>query len=307
LHNSNRRSFLKNTAAIASISRAAAARSGASVPYSAGSEPPRLKAPAHAADCHHHIYDPRFPLNLKAASLPGYATVADYRMLQKRIGTTRSVVVSPSPYRVDNRCLLEALHQFGASARGIAVVKTDVTDAELKELDAAGVRGIRFTLARNGPTSVEMVEPLSKRIAAFGWHIQVNTTPEQVLAAMPIWSRVPVPVVFDHLGHAPAVDSELFAQISKLLQQDKAWVKLSGAYLDTKVGPPGYADRSAIAKAYVKEAPERLVWGSDWPHPSVQQKPDDALLFDLLADWVPNETLRSRILVENPARLYNFS
>jgi predicted TIM-barrel fold metal-dependent hydrolase len=307
LHNSNRRSFLKNTAALASLSQEAAARSAASAPYSAGTERPRLQAPAHAVDCHHHIYDPRFPLNLKAASLPGYATVADYRLLQKRIGTTRNVVVSPSPYRVDNRCLLDALHQFGPSARGIAVVNADVADAELKELDAAGVRGIRFTLARNGPTSVEMVEPLSKRIAALGWHIQVNTTPEQILAAMPIWNRLPVPVVFDHLGHAPAVDSELFKQIAKMLQQNKAWVKLSGAYLDTKVGPPGYADASAIAKAYVKEAPERLVWGSDWPHPSVQQKPDDALLFDLLADWIPDSALRTRILVENPARLYNFS
>lgn len=284
------------------------AQAGITVPYSAGTERARTKAPAHAVDCHQHIYDPRFPLDLKAISLAGYATVADYRLLQKRIGTSRNVIVTPSAYRTDNGCLLDALQQFGKNnAKGVAVVDTEVTEAELKRLDAAGVRGIRFFLAPNGVTTVEMVRPLAKRIEPLGWHIQVNATPERVLASMPAWQDVPVPVVFDHMGHAPGVDSELFQEISKLLQADKAWVKVSGAYLDTKTGPPAYADTSAVAKAFIKEAPERMVWGSDWPHPSVKEKPDDAVLFDLLASWVPDERLRNRILVDNPARLYRFA
>jgi predicted TIM-barrel fold metal-dependent hydrolase len=294
-------------AASLAVSPGAAAQSGIAVPNSIGTELPRSKAPAHATDCHHHIYDPRFPWIAKAAMLDGPATVADYRLLQKRIGTTRNVIVTPSAYRTDNRCLLDALHQLGPAARGVAVVDTKVTNAELKSLDTAGVRSIRFYLQPDGPTSIEMAEPLASRIAAFGWHIQVNALPDQLLATMPVWSRLPVPVVFDHLGRAPGAASPLFQQISKMLQRGQAWLKISGAYLDTKVGPPTYADTSATAKAYIKEAPERLVWGSDWPHPSVKDKPDDALLFDLLASWIPDAALRTRVLVDNPAQLYRFS
>jgi predicted TIM-barrel fold metal-dependent hydrolase len=125
-----------------------------------------------------------------------------------------------------------------------------------------------------------------------------------------MWGRVPCTIVFDHLAHVPEPDGishPVFALVSRLLQQGKAWVKLSGAYADTKIGPPSYADSSAVAKAYVKQAPERLVWGSDWPHPSERDsKPDDALLFDLLADWAPDIHVRTRILVDNPAKLYGF-
>jgi predicted TIM-barrel fold metal-dependent hydrolase len=151
-----------------------------------------------------------------------------------------------------------------------------------------------------------MVQPLAKRAAAFGWHIQINGVADQILAAIPILSSIPVPVVFDHLAHAPGPQSALFTAVARLLQSGKAWVKLSGAYIDTKVGPPTYADTSAIAEAYVRIAPERLVWGSDWPHPSEKNKPDDALLFDLLTKWAPNEAIRTRILVENAAKLYGF-
>ena len=278
--------------------------------WSSGSERPKTKAPARATDCHHHIYDARFPIDAKATLRPGDATVADYRQLQARIGTSRNVIVQPSTYGVDNRLLVEALGQFGARARGVAVVNTDVTDAELKRLHKAGVRGIRFNLAQQGATTVEMIDPLSKRVAALGWHIQINAPAETILAATDLWGRVPCPIVFDHLAHVPEPDGvshPVFALVSRLLQQGKAWVKLSGAYADTKIGPPSYADSSAVAKAYVKQAPERLVWGSDWPHPSERDsKPDDALLFDLLADWAPDIHVRTRILVDNPAKLYGF-
>jgi len=281
------------------------------VKWSTGSERPKTKAPARATDCHHHIYDARFPIDPTATLRPDDATVADYRALQARIGTTRNVIVQPSTYGVDNRLLVEALGQFGMRARGVAVVNTDVTDAELKRLHRAGVRGIRFNLAQQGATTVEMIDPLSKRVAALGWHIQINAPADTILAAKDVWGRVPCPIVFDHLAHVPEPDGvghPVFALASALLQKGKAWIKLSGAYADTKIGPPSYADSSAVAKAYVKQAPERLVWGSDWPHPSERDsKPDDALLFDLLADWVPYVHVRTRILVENPAKLYGFT
>jgi D-galactarolactone isomerase len=279
------------------------------VPWSAGTEAARLKAPANAADCHHHIYDSRFPVAPQATLKPGDATVADYRLLQKRIGTVRHVVVQPSTYGVDNRCLLDALRQFGADARGVAVTNTSVTDTELKALAAAGVRGIRFNLAPPGVTTIDMVEPLSNRINDLGWHIQINMPSDQILAARDVWDRVPCPIVFDHLAHMqePAgTNDPAFALVSGLLQTGKAWVKLSGAYADTKIGPPTYADSTVVAQAYVREAPQRLIWGSDWPHPSEKTKPDDAVLFDLLTEWAPDEVTRNRILVSNPVQLYGF-
>ena len=281
------------------------------VPWSAGEERPRLQAPPNATDAHHHIYDSRFPVDPKAVLRPADATVADYRLLQKRLGITRHVIVQPSTYGVDNRCLLDALRQFGlATARGVAVVNTEVSDAELRRLQQAGVRGIRFNLAPPGATSVDMIDPLSRRVNELGWHIQLNMPAADILANKDLWNRVPCPIVFDHLAHVrepEGVNDPVFALIIDLLHRDKAWVKLSGAYMETKVGPPTYADSTKVAQAYVREAPERLVWGTDWQHPTEKIKPDDAVLFDLLAVWAPDEATRTRILVDNPARLYGFS
>jgi predicted TIM-barrel fold metal-dependent hydrolase len=128
---------------------------------------------------------------------------------------------------------------------------------------------------------------------------------------MPVFERVPTPIVFDHLAHVPQPDGvthPLFARVAALAQKGRAWIKLSGAYGDTRIGAPTYADVSAVAREFVRMAPERVVWGSDWPHPTEQSKtlPDDALLFDLLLDWAPGDGVRRRILVENPAALYRF-
>lgn len=293
--------------AVLSLPRPVAAQQ---VKWSTGTEPAKLRAPANAADCHHHIYDARYPADPKATLRPGDALVEDYRTLQRRIGTTRHVIVQPSTYGTDNACMLDALKAFGAEARGVAVVNDSVADAELERMDALGVRGIRFNLAQAGATTPAMIEPLSKRVNELGWHIQINATAPVIMSIMDILDRVPSPIVFDHLAHVPepaGINDPLFARVRALIDKGKTWIKLSGAYQDTKIGPPTYADSSAVARAYVKAAPERMVWGSDWPHPSEQQvKPDDALLFDLLADWAPDETVRNRILVQNAEALYGF-
>jgi predicted TIM-barrel fold metal-dependent hydrolase len=280
------------------------------VKWSAGTEPAKLRAPANAADCHHHIYDARYPVDPKAALRPGDALVDDYRALQRRIGTTRHVIVQPSTYGTDNACTLDALAAFGAEARAVAVVNDSVADAELKRMDALGVRGIRFNLAQAGATTPAMIEPLSKRVNELGWHIQINATAPIILSIMDVLERVPSPIVFDHLAHVPqpaGINDPLYARVRALIDKGRTWIKLSGASQDTKVGPPTYADATAVARAYVKAAPERMVWGSDWPHPSEQQaKPDDALLFDLLTEWAPEEAVRHRILVQNAEALYGF-
>ena len=282
------------------------------VPWSSGTAPPKLKPPPNACDCHMHIYDSRFPIAPNATMRPPDASIEAHRLLQKRIGTARIVVVAPSTYGTDNSCTLDAMAQFGPAARGVAVVDTSVTDAELERLNDLGVRGIRFNLVQSGATTIDMLEPLSRRVNDFGWHVQVHMLGDQIVEAADLLRRLPSPIVFDHLARIPqpaGVDHPAFASVLKLLDTGRTWLKLSGAYMETKVGPPTYADVSKVARAYVKAAPERLTWASDWPHPTEQAdaKPDDAILFDLLADWTPDEATRNRILVDNPVALYGFS
>jgi predicted TIM-barrel fold metal-dependent hydrolase len=283
------------------------------VPNSAGTDQPKLKAPANAADCHMHIYDPaRFPMPPNPRRAPTNATVAEYRLLQKRIGTTRVVIVQPRNYATDNRVTLDAVAQLAPNARGVAVVTPAVSDAELKAMHAGGIRGIRFSLADPSSRAVtpEMVEPLAKRVADLGWHVQFNVDGAMIDEMEAVLRRLPTQIVFDHLAHPPlpaGIEHSSHRTVRSLIDQGRSWVKVSGAYSNSKIGPPAYPEATKIAQAFVKAAPERLVWGSDWPHPGLpDNKPDDALLFDLLAEWAPDEATRNRILVQNPEALYGF-
>jgi D-galactarolactone isomerase len=283
------------------------------VPNSSGTEPAKLRAPANACDCHHHIYDAvRFP-PVQPGAEPN-ARVAEYRLLQRRIGTVRDVVVTPRPYATDNRVTLDAIAQLGANARGVAVIHPTVTDAEFDTLTRGGIRGIRFSLAANpttaAATTLDMIEPLSKRVNALGWHVQINMDADQIAAAEDLWMRLPSAIVFDHMGHIPqpiSMKHPAFTIIRRLVDKGRTWVKLSVTYDNTKDGPPTYADVTKVAQAYVRAAPERMVWGSNWPHPNEPKKPDDAVLFDLLTQWAPSAATRHRILVENPEILYGFA
>jgi D-galactarolactone isomerase len=282
------------------------------VPNSAGTSRPRTPAPANAADCHMHIYDPRFP-QMSSRSPVANAAVPDYRLLQKRIGTTRVVVVQPRNHATNNQVTLDAVAQLGAGARGIAVLHPTVTDAELKRLDAGGIRGIRFSLGdpATAVVTIDMVEPLAQRIAALGWHVQLHMPGDMIAEHADLLRRLPTSIVIDHMGRLPpAVGTAhpAYPIILGLIEKGRTWVKLGAAYLNTQIGPPAYPDAARIARAYVKAAPQRLLWGSDWPHPSEKNhKPDDALLFDLLAEWAGDEQTLKGILVANPEALYGFS
>ena len=289
------------------------ARAQFAVPNSVGTEPPKLKAPANACDCHHHIYDAaRFAPKASGGLFQPNGRVEEYKLLQRRIGTTRNVIVTPAPYIGDNRVTLDAIARLGANARGVALLRPEVTDAELKALTDGGIRGLRFSQTPpTVTTTFEMIEPLSKRVAAFGWHVQIYMPPDRIAAAEDLWNRFPTTLVFDHLGHLPqpaGVNHPAFGVLRRLLDKGRTYVKLSGAYIDTKVGPPTYSDATKVAQAYVKAAPERLLWGSDWPHPNLafDNKPNDAVLFDLLSQWAPDDATRHRILVENPESVYGF-
>jgi D-galactarolactone isomerase len=177
-----RRDVLRGLSVIAGAAILRASATPAStqqVKYSSGTEPPKLKVPANACDCHHHIYESRYKVDPRSTLRPGDATVDDYRGLQKRIGTSRNVIVQPSTYGTENAPTLDALVAFGPSARAVVVVDTTVTDAELKRMHSLGARGIRFNLAQAGATTPDMIEPLSKRVNDLGWHIQSTPRPKR--------------------------------------------------------------------------------------------------------------------------------
>jgi predicted TIM-barrel fold metal-dependent hydrolase len=262
-----------------------------------------------------HIFDPRFAASPHWKRQPPRAEVAAYRLLQRRLGTSRTVVVNPSTYGTDNACTLDALAQLGESARGIAVVGQDVADDELDRLAAHRVCGLRVNFVTPqswGITTAQMLTTLARKVARLGWHIQVFLQPEQLVELAPILAALPVPLVIDHMARidpADGVDGAVFAVARRLLDGGNTWMKLSGVYMRSHDGAPAYQDAFALGRALVKAAPERLVWGSDWPHTTeTPGTVNDADLADVLSAWCDGATaVRDRILVDNPARLYGFA
>lgn len=287
----------------------------AAVPHSVGLNLPARALPPLACDSHMHIFDARFSPSPHWPRTPPDAPVAAYRQLQQRLGTQRAVVVTPSTYGTDNACTLDALDQLGESARGVAVVAQDVSDAELDRLHTRRVRGLRVNFVSPqswGETTPEMLTTLARKAARLpGWHIQVFMHPEQIVALEPVLQALPVPLVIDHLGRidpAQGPSAEACGVLRRLLDGGNTWVKLSGAYMRSTVHGPSYADTLPLGRTLVQAAPDCLVWGSDWPHTTeAAGTVNDADLVDLLRAWSGSDAAMDRILVDNPARLYGFS
>ena len=282
-------------------------------PFSAGRGRTPVDVPPGACDCHVHLYDARYPAAPGATLRPPDASAADYRRLQRRTGTQRVVFVTPSTYGTDNRTLCDALAAFGARARGVAVIDEQVSDAQLSALHACGVRGIRLNLSHGVVNSVSQIEPLARRIAPLGWHLQLLAPVDTWPGLAAVLDRLQVPLVFDHFGRlAPSMAGRhpAHALILRLLSERRAWVKLSGAYIVSEKGAPRYEDVAALARSFLEAAPDRVLWGSDWPHASAtaghQAMPDDAQQMALLSDWTGSAGVLHRVLVRNPAELYGF-
>ncbi len=259
---------------------------------------PRLKAPPNSCDTHMHVYDPRFPQSPGGPKLPGDFPVEAYRRMQARLGVSRVVVVQPNAYQDDNRCTLDAIAQLGANARGVGVVKPSVTDPQLEALTRGGIRGIRFMTLPGGALGWDVMD---------GLELDGRTLPEREAQIL----RLPGRFIIDHVGKflepvPPRHPS--FKSLLRLVDSGRCWVKLSAAYEVSKSGPPRYEDVGILAKALVKAAPERMLWASNWPHPTAPKEafPDDANLHDLLLEWAPDVAVRRGILVDNPAELYGF-
>jgi D-galactarolactone isomerase len=271
---------------------------------------PKLKAPPGTCDTHMHIYEPGYKVRPEVAK-PPVAPVSEYKKLCQRLGITRTIFVQPNAYGADNACLLAAMKEYGPDARGVAVVTPDVSDAELERLTKAGIRAIRFMLLPGGFLTNDVFDTLAARVHEFGWHVNLQvdgrTFPEREAQLR----KLRLELVIDHVGkflEPVPVDHPSFRAMLRLLDSGRTWVKLSAPYEVSKVGRPLYGDVGALAKALVKAAPDRMMWASNWPHPSATDanRPDDAELLDLLLDWAPDDATRRKILVDNPARLYGY-
>ncbi len=286
------------------------------VPFSMGTAAPHTLVPAGACDCHVHVYEQRFPAAPGARLLPPDASISDYRALQQRLGTERTVLVTPSTYGADNRCMLQALAALGEQARGVAVIDGSESEAQLQALHDAGVRGVRLNLSLGVTGSVDSILPLARRIAPWGWHLQLLMAPEVLACLGDLLRSVPVPLVFDHLGRiAPAQAGQHagHALLLHLLGEGRAWVKLSGGYIVSATHAVDDPALDALATSYLRASPERVLWGSDWPHATASvgrhPMPDDALQIDTLARWCSSVDAAAlhRVLVTNPAALYGFT
>jgi predicted TIM-barrel fold metal-dependent hydrolase len=287
--------------------------------------PLNFDVPARACDCHVHVFgDPqRFPFSSSRTYTPEPASVEEMRLLHRALHTDRVVIVNPSVYGTDNSCTLDAVKQLGSSARAVAVIDDKTPEAALDEMDRAGVRGIRINLETGGQADPAVarqhlqagVERIKGRKT---WHLQVYARLSVIEGTRDLIEAAPIPVVFDHFGGAKAalgVVQPGFETLLKLLRSGKAYVKISGAYRSSMLAPD-YPDVVPLAKALIAENPQRILWGTDWPHPSqvpgrkTEISPpfriDDGRLFNQLAVWAPEPALRTTILVENPAKLYGF-
>jgi len=267
-----------------------------------------LRPPPLSCDCHIHVFGPfaRYPLDPGAKYKPDEALLGDYLTVAAALGMGRVVLVQPSVYGVDNSCQRHAIEALGERARGVAVIDDSVDDAALDELCGAGFVGARLNLMR--ADSLEALERVAARIAPLDWHLQLHVSGHWLPELVERLLKLPVEIVVDHFGRIDArhgVDQPPFKALLRLVDAGKCWVKLSAPYRADLDGAP-WRRVTPLARALLKHAPERMVWGTNWPHPDVTVLPDNQSLLDVLADWVPEEKARHRVLVENPARLYRF-
>jgi len=276
---------------------------------------PRLALPPLACDCHAHVLGPasRFAYSPERVYTPPDCLLPDYRAMLDALGVARAVLVQPSVYGADNAVLLAALREAGPAFRGVAVVAPSIADAELEALHAAGVRGVRLNVVDvregRGKLPVASLRELAWRIAPLGWHVELLAHVDEYPQLDRELAGLPVDLVFGHLGYLRPgrdLDDPGFRALLRLAGEGRAWVKLTGPYR-ISARPMPHEDVTPLAHALLERAPERIVWGSDWPHVMVKgAMPNDGDLADLLSAWVPDEGLRRRVLVENPARLYGF-
>jgi predicted TIM-barrel fold metal-dependent hydrolase len=291
------------------------------------STPVNFDVPAGATDCHTHIHgDPaKFPFFAGRAYTPELASPEEMSALHNALHIERVVIVTPSVYGTDNSATLFGIKARGATARGVAVIDDKTPESDLDAMNQAGVRGIRLNLATGGTNDPNVgrqrIQTAVDRVKNRNWHVQMFTSLAMISAIKDIVATSPVPVVFDHFGGALGElgpQQPGFTDLLELVRSGKAYVKISGAYRASKLAPD-YPDVAPLARALITANSDRIIWGTDWPHPNSTTPPgkkptdltplfqiDDGRLFNQLVVWAPDTATRKKILVDNPAQLYRF-
>ena len=316
----NRRDCLKGMAGLAGLSLlpgAAALAEPAQPPTIAGPDPatrtPGYRAPAGAVDTHTHIFGPPeiYPYAVNRPYTPPAAPLAMFADLHAKIGIDRAVIVNATVHGTDNRVVLDAIAQSKGRYLGIANIDEAITDAELESLNRGGIRGCRFTfLSRlGGKPDLGKVERVAERVAGLGWHVDLYFEAIHIDDFLPSLARLRCPYVIDHMGAwqaADGIDHPAFVRLVDLLRHDdKAWMKITGPERMSAAGPP-FHDAVPFARQLIAAAPDRVIWGTDWPHPNVKLMPNDGDLVDLIPLYAPEPLQQHKLLVDNPVRLFGF-
>jgi 2-pyrone-4,6-dicarboxylate lactonase len=274
---------------------------------------PAFVLPPGAVDAHCHVFGPgaSFPFAAERKYTPCDAPAAKLFELRDFLGFTRNVIVQATCHGADNRAVVDALRQADGRARGVATVREDVSDASLAEMDAAGVRGVRFNFVKRlvDTTPPEVLARIAARIARRGWHTVIYFEARDLPELYPFLSSLPTTVVIDHMGRPDVtkpVSGPGFQLFVKLMRErPNIWTKVTCPERLTKSGPPGYDDVIPFARHLVETFPDQVLWGTDWPHPNLKSHmPDDGRLVDLVPRIAPTAQLQHKLLVDNPARLY---
>lgn len=277
---------------------------------------PRLRLPPGACDTHVHVYGPaaRFPYAPERPYTPQDAPVERLWALYELLGVSRAVYVQATVHGYDNAAILDAIRRDPQRGRGVALVRTDIADADLRALHAQGIRGVRFNFVKHLKETPDTgaVLRLAERIAPLGWHVQLHFGAQDILEQRAFLRALQSPFAIDHMGRTPVTGGlrqEACLALLEILADERAWIKMSGPERISAVQSRGtsfpYDDVVPFARQLLAAAPQRAVWGTDWPHPNVREMPDDGDLVDLLSHYGDAATLQ-RLLVTNPARLYGF-
>ena len=277
-----------------------------------GTPTPATQLPPKSTDTHMHVYDVTYPSQPGGPPLPADAPdVSDYRRVQRWLGLARAVLVQANAYQLDHSYFLKALASLGDQARGVASISPETTEAELSAFHEQGVRGSRIMELPGGAVGMKDALNVNARIAPLDWSMILQFDGSEMVERRSTLERLQGNYVIDHFGRflkPVTVDDPSFQALLKLIDRGNCYVKLAGGYETSRQGPPAYGDVAELGRALIRHAPERVIWGSNWPHVSLapDDTPNDAQLLDVVASWIPDGKTRQSIFVDNPARLYGF-
>jgi 2-pyrone-4,6-dicarboxylate lactonase len=277
---------------------------------------PSVALPEGSIDTHVHVFAPGYRLSPGRGYNPPDSTLADLTHLHATLGVDRVVFTQPSVYGTDNSAILDGMAALNAEtpnrARCVVAISLDITDKDLAALDASGVRGVRLNTDNKGgmPIAIDQIPELVARIAPFRWHIEFLFPGKDIIELMPVFMALTVPMSIGHFAYQPAtagVKALGFQALLELMRQGNTWIKISGANRVSATDLPPYDDVKPMAHALIEAAPDRIMWGTDWPHPNKYVvNPNDGDLVDAFGDWVTDEAMRRRIMVDTPAAFYRF-